>query len=83
MGHRPGRREARQPRSRGGRRADAAADDRRVVEHVGDVRMDVARAEGDDRLRRRGLDALAAAVAQPVDWASIPRMAVSYRPKRR
>ena len=32
---------------------DAATDDRRVVEHVGDVRVDVARAEADDRLRVR------------------------------
>ena len=52
-------REAREPRARGCRRADAAADDRGVVEDVRDVGMDVARAERDHRLRGRGVDALA------------------------
>ena len=59
VGHRPGRVQPGEPRARRRRGADAAADDRGVVQHVRDVRVDVARAEADDRLRRRGLDALA------------------------
>ena len=59
MGHRPGRVEAGEPRPGRCRRADAAADDRGVVEDVGDVGMDVAGAERDDRLRGCDLDALA------------------------
>ena len=51
--------EAGEPRSRGCRRADAAADDRGVVEDVRDIGMDVARPERDHRLRGRGVDALA------------------------
>ena len=59
MRHRAGRGEPGEPRAGGRRRADAAAHDRRVVEHVGDVRVDVARAEADDRIRRGRVDALA------------------------
>ena len=55
--HRAGRREAGQPRAGGCRGPDAAADDRRVVEDVGDVGVDVARPEADHGIRRRGLDA--------------------------
>ena len=84
VGHRPGRRETGQPRPGGRRRADAAAHDRGVIEHVGDVGVDVAGAEADDRLGGgRHPRTSRAAVAQPVDWASMPRNAVSYRPNRR
>ena len=56
VGHGPGRREAGEarPGRRGG--ADAAAHHRGVVHLVGDARMHVARAEADDRDRRRGVD---------------------------
>ena len=57
MGHRAGRREPGQTRAGRRRGADAAADDRGVVEDVGDVRVDVPRPEADDRLRRRDVDA--------------------------
>ena len=59
VGHRAGRRQAGQPGTGRRRRADAAADDRGVVEDVGDVRVDVPGAEADDRIRRGDLDALA------------------------
>ena len=51
--------QAGQPGAGRRRGADAAADDGRVVEVVGHVGMDVAGAEGDDRLRGGDLDALA------------------------
>ena len=57
--HRAGWGEAGEARARGRRCADAAADDRRVVERVGHLGMDVARAERDDRLRRGRVHALA------------------------
>ena len=59
VGHRAGRCEAGQARAGRRRGADTAADDRGVVERVGHVRMDVARAERDDRLRRGRVDAFA------------------------
>ena len=55
--HRAGRGQAGQSRSGRRRCADAAADDRGVVEDVGDVRVDVPRPEADDRIRRGDLDA--------------------------
>ena len=65
------------------RRAHASTDNRCVVEDVGDVRMDVPRTEADHRLGLAASTHSLAAVAQPVDWASIPRKAVSYSPNRR
>ena len=59
VGHRARRREAGQAGAGRGGGAHAAAHDGRVVERVGDVRVDVPRAEADDGLRRRRLDALA------------------------
>ena len=59
VGHRPGRGEAGQPGAGRRRRPDAPADDRRVVEDVGDVGVDVPRPEADDGLGRGGVDAFA------------------------
>ena len=59
VGHRPGRGETGEPRPGRRRRTDAAADDRRVIEHVGDVRMDMPRPEADHRFRRGDIDDLA------------------------
>ena len=56
VGHRPGRGQAGKPSSGRRGRADAATHDARVVHLVGDARMDVARAESDDRDRGRGVD---------------------------
>ena len=76
--HRARRREAGEAGAGRRRGAHAAADDGGVVERVGDVRMDVARAEADDRLGAAAASTHSrAAVAQPVDCASMPRMAVS------
>ncbi len=58
VGHRAGRRQPGQPRSGGRRSADATAHDRRVVEDVGDVRMDVTGTEADDRLGGGDVDDL-------------------------
>ncbi len=59
MGHRPGRGQTGQPGAGRCRGADAATDDRRVVEDVGDVRVDMPGTEADDRLRRRRVHAQA------------------------
>ena len=59
VGHRAGRVEPGQPGPGRGRGPDAAADDRRVVEDVGDVGMDVARPERDHRPGSGRVDALA------------------------
>ena len=57
--HRAGRGQTSQPCAGRGRGADAPTDDRRVVEDVGDVRMDVAGPEADHGLGRRDVDDLA------------------------
>ena len=58
---------------------DAAADDRRVVQDVRDVRVHVARPEARSRAAAPPPPRTArAAVAQPVDWESMPSIAVSY-----
>ena len=57
MRHRPGRVQPGESSPGRGRRADTAADDRRVVEDVGHVGMDVPGAERDHRSRRGRLDA--------------------------
>ena len=59
VGHRPRRGEACEPGAGRGGGPDAAADDRGVVEDVGDVRVDVASAERDDGGGRGDVDALA------------------------
>ncbi len=59
MRHRAGRVEAGQAGPGRGRGADAATDDRGIVEDVGDVGMDMASAEGNHRLGRGGVDDLA------------------------
>jgi hypothetical protein len=50
MGHRARRCQAGQTRTGRRRRPDAAADDRGVIEHVGDIGVDVPRPEADHRL---------------------------------
>jgi len=59
MGHRARRAQPGEPCTGRRRRTDAATHDRRVVEHVRDIRVDVPRPEADHRLGPRGLDAFA------------------------
>ena len=58
MRHRPGRGQSRQPRAGRRRCTDASPDDRGVIEHVGDVGMDVPCPEADHGLGRGDVDDL-------------------------
>ena len=81
MRHRAGRSQTSQPCAGRGRGADAPTDDRRVVEDVGDVGMDVPGSEADDRLGRRDVDDLAGRRRPPGRLGEHPQKGCLVQPE--